>query len=101
MLATQKSGVILPTACLLAFFMLFVAGMNILDPEITPLIPVLKSYWLMIHVAIITGSYAYFLKLGILAIINLFLYIFRNKENGKVLTWNIQRVNLCINVANS
>lgn len=88
----KKSGVILPATCLLAFFMLFVAGMNILDPEITPLIPVLKSYWLMIHVAIITGSYA-FLGLGaILAIINLFLYIFRNKENGKVLTWNINEL---------
>ena len=43
--------------------MLFVAHMNHMDPEITNLVPVLKSYWLMIHVAIITGSYG-FLGLG-------------------------------------
>lgn len=89
---SKKNAVILAATCLLTFFMLFVAGMNILDPEITPLIPVLKSYWLMIHVAVITGSYA-FLGLGaILGLINLFLYIFKNKKNGKVLTWNINEL---------
>src|SRR5690606_26326453 len=66
--------------------------MNILDPEITPLVPVLKSYWLMIHVAIITGSYG-FLGLGaILGLINMLLYVFRTKKNGKVLTWNINEL---------
>lgn len=89
---SKKNPVILAATCILAFFMLFVTEMNILDPEITPLVPVLKSYWLMIHVAIITGSYA-FLGLGaILGLINLQLYIFRDKHNGKVLTWNINEL---------
>lgn len=89
---SKKNPVILAATCILAFFMLFVTEMNILDPEITPLVPVLKSYWLMIHVAIITGSYA-FLGLGaILGLINMFLYIARNKNNGKVLTWNIHEL---------
>lgn len=89
---SKKNPVILAATCILAFFMLFVTEMNILDPEITPLVPVLKSYWLMIHVAIITGSYA-FLGLGaILGLINMLLYIFRNKHNGKVLTWNINEL---------
>jgi ABC-type transport system involved in cytochrome c biogenesis permease subunit len=67
----------------LAFLLLFVSDLNILDPEITALQPVLKSYWLKIHVAIITGSYA---PLGIgclLAMINLILYIARNKDNSE------------------
>ncbi len=89
---SKKNPVILAATCILAFFMLFVTEMNILDPEITPLVPVLKSYWLMIHVAIITGSYA-FLGLGaILGLINMLLYIARNKHNGKVLTWNIHEL---------
>ena len=31
-----------------------------MDPEITNLVPVLKSYWLIIHVAVITSSYGFF-----------------------------------------
>jgi len=89
---SKKNPVILSATCMLAFFMLFVTEMNILDPEITPLVPVLKSYWLMIHVAIITGSYA-FLGLGaILGLINLFLYIVRTSKNEKVLIWNIKEL---------
>lgn len=51
------------TMALGAFFagvLLFVSNLNFMDPEITPLVPVLKSYWLMIHVAVITGSYGFF-----------------------------------------
>jgi cytochrome c-type biogenesis protein CcsB len=66
--------------------------MNLLDPEITPLQPVLKSYWLMIHVAIITGSYG-FLGLGaILGFFNLLLYLFRNQKNGQIVTLNINEI---------
>lgn len=87
-----KSKATLGGTALLAFFMLFVAHLNQLDPQITNLVPVLKSYWLMIHVAIITGSYG-FLGLGaILAIINLFLYVFRTTKNGKLVTLNINEV---------
>lgn len=89
---SKKNPVILAATCILAFCMLFVTEMNILDPEITPLVPVLKSYWLMIHVAIITGSYG-FLGLGaILGLLNMLLYIFRTKKNGKILTWNINEL---------
>jgi len=81
--------VILALCSILAFCMIFVTEMNILDPEITTLQPVLKSYWLMIHVSIITNSYAW---LGLGAIIgwfNLGMYIFRKPTNGKLLTTNI------------
>ncbi len=42
----KKYPVILALAAILAFFMLFVSSMELLDPEITPLQPVLKSLWL-------------------------------------------------------
>lgn len=53
-----------PLAFYLATFLsgavLMVAHLNWLDPQITPLVPVLNSPWLMIHVAVITASYGFF-----------------------------------------
>ena len=88
----RKNEVVVAGAAILASLMIMVSEMNLLDPEITPLVPVLKSYWLMIHVAIITASYA-FLGLGcIFGLLNLTLYIFRNKKNGEVVTLNISEL---------
>ena len=65
----------------LSAMLLMVAALNWLDPEITNLVPVLDSYWLLIHVAIITASYG-FLALGaLLGFLNLILMIIQNKEN--------------------
>ncbi|MFK7786462.1 MAG: cytochrome c biogenesis protein CcsA [Crocinitomicaceae bacterium] len=86
----KRYPVVTAAAAILAFLVLFVSEMNLLDPEITPMQPVLKSYWLMIHVAIITGSYAPLGISCILALLVLNLYIFRNKGNA-------DRVNLAIN----
>jgi ABC-type transport system involved in cytochrome c biogenesis permease subunit len=67
----------------MAFLALMTAGHSSYDPQLTNLVPVLRSYWLIIHVASMTISYC-FLGLGfILGIINLFIYIFRNKQNKK------------------
>ena len=88
----RKNPVIIAGTAILAALMIFVTEMNLMDPEITPLQPVLKSYWLMIHVAIITGSYG-FLGLGaILSFLNLTMYIFRNKNNGKLITLHINEL---------
>ena len=55
-------------AALMGGVALFVSNLNWLDPQITPLVPVLKSYWLMIHVSVITASYGFF---GIAAVTGL------------------------------
>ena len=61
---------------LIAVCLMGIAHGNLMNPEITNLVPVLKSYWLMIHVAVITGSYG-FLTLGsLLALIVLFCMMF-------------------------
>ena len=79
----KQSKIVLGATGILAWLMLFVAHMNALDPEITNLVPVLKSYWLMIHVAIITGSYG-FLGLGaILGFICLFLNLVLTDSNKR------------------
>lgn len=60
LLFIKRSGMTLALAAFFAGIILFVANLNFMDPEITPLVPVLKSYWLMIHVAVITASYGFF-----------------------------------------
>ncbi|MCX6257248.1 MAG: cytochrome c biogenesis protein CcsA [Bacteroidia bacterium] len=77
----RYSKITLGATALLAFIVLMTAGHSSYDPQLTNLQPVLKSYWLIIHVAVITISYG-FLALGfILGIINMLLYLFRNTKN--------------------
>ncbi len=78
---SRQSKMTIAATAVLASLTLMVAHLNFMDPEITPLVPVLKSYWLMIHVAIITGSYG-FLGLGaLLGFINLLLMIVKTAKN--------------------
>lgn len=60
LLFIRRSFMTLALSAFFAGIILFVANLNFMDPEITPLVPVLKSYWLMIHVAVITASYGFF-----------------------------------------
>ena len=58
LLTFRKSDFALPLATLFAAALLFVSYLDWLSPEITNLMPVLKSFWLKIHVATIVSSYA-------------------------------------------
>jgi cytochrome c-type biogenesis protein CcsB len=91
-LFSPKNPFILVGTAILASMMVFVTEMNLLDPEVTPLQPVLKSYWLMIHVAIITGSYGFLGLSAILGLLNLFLYTFRTTKNGNIISLNINEL---------
>jgi cytochrome c-type biogenesis protein CcsB len=79
----RYSKITLAATALLAFSVLMTAGHSSYDPQLTNLQPVLKSYWLIIHVAVITVSYG-FLALGfILGLINLVLYAVRRQKSAK------------------
>ena len=79
----RYSKMTLAATSLLAFFILMTASHSSYDPQLTSLTPVLKSYWLIIHVAVLTISYG-FLGLGfVLGIMNLFIYLFKTKDNYK------------------
>lgn len=79
----RYSKITLAATALLSFSILMTAGHSSYDPQLTNLQPVLKSYWLIIHVATLTISYG-FLGLGFfLGLINLMLMIFRNHKNEK------------------
>lgn len=88
LLFSRKSFGGLAATTVLVAVILMVAGMSYLDPEITPLVPVLKSYWLTIHVSLEAGSYG-FLALGaIIGVLNLIFMIFANQKNGE----NVYRI---------
>ena len=60
---------------------MMVAHLNNIDPQITNLVPVLKSYWLLIHVAVITSSYGFLAVGSMLGLLNLILFSVKDKFN--------------------
>ena len=59
----RSSFFALAGSTMMAGIFMFVAHLGNIDPEITNLVPVLKSFWLSVHVSVITASYG-FLALG-------------------------------------
>ncbi len=55
----HTSRMTMALATVFAGVVLFVAGLNWMDPEITGLVPVLKSPWLMFHVAVLMTAYGF------------------------------------------
>ena len=70
-----------------------------LNPEITNLVPVLKSYWLIIHVAVITASYGFLGIAALLGLLNLILMIFRNPKNIQSISYAIIEIAIVIELA--
>ncbi|CAG5086592.1 cytochrome c biogenesis protein [Parvicella tangerina] len=80
---TRYSKIVTGATALMAFLILMTAGHSQYDPQMSDLEPVLKSYWLNIHVAAITLSYSFFGLGFILSLINLGMMAFRSKKDLK------------------
>lgn len=83
-------------AALLAGVLLFVSGLNRMNPEITPLVPVLQSYWLMLHVAVIMTGYGFFAICGLTGLFNLSLMAGRtsgSREKFNLIVRNLTLLN--------
>ena len=66
-------------------FIFLVAHLSWMDPQITPLVPVLKSYWLTIHVSIMMLSYGCFGLVAVLALVSLiFMAIVQEKSRQQL-----------------
>ncbi len=92
LLFSRKSGITISATAILAALILQTAHLSWMDPQITNLVPVLKSYWLIVHVAVITASYG-FLGLGALvALVNLLLLFFESGKNMGKLEPHITRL---------
>ncbi|RBQ31407.1 cytochrome C biogenesis protein [Arcobacter sp. FW59] len=76
----RKSLLALGAAVIIAGIFMFTAHLTDVDPQITTLVPVLKSYWLTIHVSILTASYGFFGLSAILGFLTLIMFIFRKNK---------------------
>lgn len=80
----RKSYLAISSSTFLAGICLFVALLGDMNPQITNLMPVLKSYWLNIHVSVITASYGFLALCFLLGVITLILFIIRKNDNAKI-----------------
>lgn len=85
----KRSYLTLGATSFITSIILVVAHWNWMDPAIANLQPVLNSYWLMIHVAIIVASYGPFTLGMILGLIILFFMAFANNKNKTIIKMKV------------
>ncbi len=78
---SRKSPIALALTSILAGIVLQVAHLSEMDPQLTNLMPVLDSYWLVIHVSVITASYGFLGLCALLGIFVLILFCFMKKDS--------------------
>ncbi len=74
---SRQAIIALSLTSILAGVTLFVAHLSWMDPQMTTLVPVLNSYWLNIHVSVITASYGFLGLCTLLGFFTLLLFIVR------------------------
>ncbi len=96
---SSRSSITLSATAVMAFLILHTAHLSWMDPQITNLVPVLKSYWLVIHVATITASYGFLALSSLLAFINLLLMIMQNPKNKEIIHLTIRELSNIIEMS--
>jgi cytochrome c-type biogenesis protein CcsB len=86
---SKRSALSLALTSILAGVTLFTAHLSIADPQITNLQPVLNSYWLTIHVSVITASYGFLGLCSLLGTFTLILFILYKPNKNSAILKNI------------
>ena len=94
LLFARKSDMTIAATAFVTSMLLTIAHWNWVDPAISNLVPVLDSYWLMIHTAVIVGSYGPLIVGAILGLVCLVLIILTNKKNKARMELNIQELTI-------
>ena len=95
----RKSDLTIASTAFVTAMILMIAHWNWMDPAIANLQPVLDSYWLMIHVSVIVGSYGPFTLGMILGVVALLLMILTNSKNKKKMELNIKEITIITEMA--
>jgi len=95
----RKSNLSIAATAFVTSMILMIAHWNSIDPAIANLQPVLDSYWLMIHVSIIVGSYGPFTLAFVLGLVSLLLMILTTEKNKERMDLNIQELTIIIEQA--
>ncbi|NER16329.1 cytochrome c biogenesis protein [Spongiivirga citrea] len=90
----RKSDMTVAASGFVTALLLWVAHQSWTDPAIANLQPVLDSYWLMIHVAVIVASYGPFTVGFILGTVSLLLMLLTNTKNKKKMDLNIKELTI-------
>jgi cytochrome c-type biogenesis protein CcsB len=72
----RKNSMLLALATLFGGVILFVASLNWMNPQITTLVPVLQSPWLLYHVSTNVAAYGFFGVSFLLGIVNMLIMTF-------------------------
>ena len=94
LLFARKSDLTLASTSFVTSMILMIAHWNWMDPSIANLVPVLDSYWLMIHVSIIVGSYGPFALATILGIVALILMVLSTKSNYLIIKNKLSEITI-------
>lgn len=94
LLFVRKSDLTLAASTFVASMFLWIANQSWVDPAIANLVPVLDSYWAIIHVPVIVGSYGPFTVSMILGVVSLILMILTTKKNKKRMEVNLKELTI-------
>ena len=94
LLLGRKSNMTIAASAFVTSMLLWIAHQSWVDPSIANLVPVLDSYWLMIHVAVIVGSYGPLTVGMILGIVSLLLIILTNSRNKERMELNLKELTI-------
>ncbi|MBN2487048.1 MAG: cytochrome c biogenesis protein CcsA [Bacteroidales bacterium] len=95
----KRNAMATAVAALMASIFLMAAHMSWMDPQITNLVPVLQSVWLIIHVAVITASYGFLGTASILAFFNLLIMALHSKSKSKPIAASTAQLSRIIEIA--
>lgn len=90
----RKSNLTVAAATFVTSMLLWVAHQNWVDPSIANLVPVLDSYWLMVHVAVIVASYGPLTVGMILGVTSLLLIVMTTKKNKKRIEIHLKELSI-------
>jgi cytochrome c-type biogenesis protein CcsB len=90
----KKNEMTFAAAAFVTAMLLWIAHQSWVDPAIANLQPVLNSYWLMIHVAVIVGSYGPLTVGMILGVVSLLLILLTTKKNRDRMRINLQELTI-------
>ena len=88
----SKSDMTIAASAFVTSMLLWIAHQSWVDPAIANLQPVLDSYWLMIHVAVIVGSYGPLTVGMILGVVSLILILLTSKSNREKMKINLREL---------
>jgi len=99
LLFLKKSDMTVAASTFVASIILMIAHGNWVDPAIGTLVPVLDSYWLMIHVAVIVASYGPLIVGAILGFVCLLLITLTTKKNKVRMELNLKELTIINEIA--